>query len=246
MKKILLLIIFGIFLISLVGATQQTLGTFKRGDCMQMIQSHGNTTYNNISFVYQINNATLYNISAKMTKVGTFYNYTFCNTSAVGEYIVNGFGDPDGEKTAWTYNFWITPSGKESSTGESILYFLFTLILFGLLVTMFYFIIVLPGGNEKNEIGTDIGIVKLKYIRIFLIALVYPFTMILLNLMNGLAVNFTTLSIFSGTIGFLFEIMLRGAWVFTILIFIWIIYLLIKDSNVKKNINKMGRFRMHG
>ena len=139
MKKILLLIVVGIFLISLVGATHQTLGTFKQGDCMQMIQSHGNTTYNNISFVYQINNATLYNISAKMTKVGTFYNYTFCNTSAVGEYIVNGFGDPDGEKTTWTYNFEVTPSGSDDINSGAGLSFLGSLFAMLIIALVFFF-----------------------------------------------------------------------------------------------------------
>jgi len=64
--------------------------------------------------------------------------------------------------------------------------------------------------------------------------------------MNGLAVNFSTLTMFSGTIGFLFEIMLRGSWIFTVVIVLWIFYMLIKDSNVKKQIQRLGRFRING
>ena len=247
MKKLLLLILIGIFLVSFVSATQQTLGVFKQGECIPLIQTHGNTTYNNISFVLKTGESpVLFNVSDMMTKVGTFYNYTFCNTSELGKYLVNGFGNPDGKKTSWVYDFTITPSGKESSTSESILYAVFVTILFGLLIGLFYFIFVLPGENEKDERGTIIGIVKLKYLKIMLIALVYPLTMILLNLMNGLAVNFVTLSIFSGIIGFLFETMLRGVWVFSIVIVIWILYNLVRDSNVQKKIAQMGRFKING
>ncbi len=131
MKKIYLAIIVGIFLISFVSAQQQTLGIFKQGECMQLIQTHGNATYNNISFVYQTNGAILYNISGQMTKVGTFYNYTFCNTSTLGKYIVNGFGDPDGEKTSWVYDFEITTTGFAGTLG---FYFLMLVLTFGVII----------------------------------------------------------------------------------------------------------------
>ncbi len=250
MKKLLLFLLIGIFLISFISATQQSLGIFKQGgggDCIELIQTCGNCTYNNVSRVIRTGeNSEVFTINTVMTKDETYYNNSFCNITEIGIYNVNGFGDPDTEKTSWVYDFTITPSGKESSTSESILYAVFVTILFGLLIVLFYFIFVLPGENEKDERGTIIGIVKLKYLKIMLIALVYPLTMILLNLMNGLAVNFVTLSIFSGIIGFLFETMLRGVWVFSIVIVIWILYNLIRDSNVKKKIEQMGRFKING
>ena len=45
-KKLLLLVFIGLFLVSFVSSAQQTLGTFKQGDCIQLTQTHGNTTYN--------------------------------------------------------------------------------------------------------------------------------------------------------------------------------------------------------
>ena len=75
MKKIISIIIIGMFLISFTCAAQQTLGTFKKGECMQLVQTCGNCTYNNVSFVYQTNNAILYNLSSPMTKFrGCHYN----------------------------------------------------------------------------------------------------------------------------------------------------------------------------
>ncbi len=101
----------------------------------------------------------------------------------------------------------------------------------------------MPKENEKSD--GKMKIVKIKYLRIFLIALTYPIIMIIFNLMNGLAVNFTSLSIFSGTLGFLFETMLRAAWVWTIIMILWVIISLIKDSNIKKNMEKLGGIKVY-
>ena len=105
------------FLISLVAAEVQTLGTFKRYECVGLIQTCSNCTYNNISNVIYPDSSVALSENV-MTKVNTNYNYTFCNTSELGEYIVNGFGNPDGEKTTWNYNLFITETGI---TDKSIL-----------------------------------------------------------------------------------------------------------------------------
>lgn len=146
MNKIILTIIVGMFLISLVGATQQTLGTFKQGSCMQLVQTCGNCTYNNVSFVYQTNNAILYNISEEMAKVGTFYNHTFCNTSLVGEYVVNGVGNPNGKITSWVYDFKVTPSGSiDIGSGGGLSFIGSTLVMLIIAITFF-----ITAFNVKN------------------------------------------------------------------------------------------------
>ncbi len=110
MKKILLVLILGIFLISLASAEIQTLGTFKRYESIGLIQTCSNCTYNNISNILYPDSSIALSENV-MTKSGTSYNYTFSNTSELGEYIINGFGDPDGEKTAWNYNLFVTETG---------------------------------------------------------------------------------------------------------------------------------------
>ena len=243
MRKILLTIIISIFLISFTTAAISNLGTFKVNTCIELPQTSPDATYNNISKITTDNELTIVSGEVEMTKVGTYFNYTFCNTTLLGEYIVNGYGDEGGTLDTWEYTFDITTSGNAVPTsGESILYFVFVAILFGILLVMIYFICALPSENIKDEeTGTIMGIVKLKYLRIVLIAISYPMVIIILNLLNGLAYNFTSLSIFSGVLGFLFEVLLRGAWIFTLIIIIWIFYLLVQDSNFKKMLKKMGR-----
>ena len=139
MKKILLILFIGIFLISLASAEIQTLGTFKQRECINLIQTCENCTYNNISSVlYPNSSVVLSNIV--MTKDDTYYNYTFCNTSTLGSYIVNGYGDLDGERTTWNYDFKITPSGNDApSDGEGIV-FLGSLIAMLLVGGMFLYL----------------------------------------------------------------------------------------------------------
>lgn len=234
-KKILLLIIAGIFLISLVSAVQQTLGTFKQSDCIQLIQSHGNTSYNNISFVYQTNNATLYNISDEMTKVGTFYNYTFCNTSLVGEYIVNGFGDPDGEKTVWIYNFWVTPTGRILETSDSVTYIILTL------ASLFFFVLCLWGGmvlpfrnNRDSETGGIISVQKLKYFKVGLIFLSYVFFIWFLNLLLALSTNFSILTQYTKFFEVVFSVMNAMSYPIFVFMLVFMSILAWKDLQLKK------------
>ncbi len=123
MKKLLLILMIGIFLVSLVpvlSATQVSLGVFKQGECIGLIQTCANCTYNNISRVFHPD-ATKSLDNNLMTKDDTYYNYSFCNTSQLGTYIVNGFGDIDGIKTSWSYDLDVTPSGDENVLGLFII-----------------------------------------------------------------------------------------------------------------------------
>lgn len=245
MNKLFAYLIIGMFFISLASAV--SIGTFKQKENVKLYQTCNNCTYCNLTSInYPNSSAILSNVA--MIQQGTYYYYNLNggNTTLIGDYNYCYDCGNAVEKETGCLDFSITSTGTELSNGESILYAIFIIIIFGGLLLLFYFIIVLPSENEENDRGTIIGIVKLKYLRIFLIAMMYPLIIILLNLLNGLAVNYTTLTMFSGTLGFLFEVMLRGAWVFTIVIIIWIVYLLVQDSNVKKQLSKLGRFRING
>ncbi len=162
------------------------------------------------------------------TTIGHYSYLIQCNSSVLGGFESVGFD--------------VTTTGTKPSTGENMLYAFFVFILFAVSIVLIYLIVIIPSENERNEKGVIIGIVKLKYLRILLIGILYPLIIIILNLMNGLAVNIATLSIFSGTFGILFEIMLRGAWPVTIILVVWMVYLLIKDTNIQKGISKLEIF----
>jgi hypothetical protein len=147
MKKIFSLIIgivLMISLISLVSAGIETLPPVKQGDCINLPQIYANSTYQNITYILiQNSNLSLskYNINAIMTKDGSFFNYTFCNTTLLGHYIVNGIGDYDGIDSAWVYDFFVNGSGQTISPAE------INLIIIGLvtlvLMAIFFFALAL-------------------------------------------------------------------------------------------------------
>jgi len=118
-KIILIAIVLGIFIfwcINLVNAS--TLGAYKQNECVKLIQTCGNCSYVNISSVNYPNSTQILG-QVKMTKIGTLYNYTFCNTTTIGAYIVNGFGDDDGIITPFNYDFKINAIGFDSSDSLS-------------------------------------------------------------------------------------------------------------------------------
>lgn len=170
-------------------------------------------------------------------------NWIYTTTPFVSSrHDVTGQGDKDGVDSAFATYFEVTPSGKVASTGDSILYFLFTIIVFGWICLLSFLVLTMPSSNEKDDSGFEGKVIKLKYFRVLIIFLLWPSIIILLNFLTGLSNNFTALSMFSGTLGFFFEMMLRLTWPFTIIIIAWIIVMLVHDTNVNKQLDRFDKF----
>ena len=144
MKKIIIFILL-VLLVPIVSAEIQTLGTFKKGECVELQQTCANCTFVNISSVLYPNSTEALG-EVLMTKNNTKYNHTFCNTNTSGEYIVNGFGDVDGTNTIFAYDFVVNPTGipaTESRTNSLTrsVYFIFGIgiLLFGSFIFFFFY-----------------------------------------------------------------------------------------------------------
>lgn len=134
MKKILLTLILGMFLINFASAEIQTLGTFKQGEDISLIQTCASCTFNNITSVLSpISRELIGNF--EMTRTGSIYNFTLSsgNITAMGEYLVNGIGDLGGTNTVWNYNFFITADGNPFEAFPNQ----FAVILLGFILIMF-------------------------------------------------------------------------------------------------------------
>ncbi|HEB46965.1 MAG TPA: hypothetical protein ENI22_00665 [Candidatus Pacearchaeota archaeon] len=139
MKKLMLLLIAGMFLISFTSAAISNSGTFKQGECVELIQTCPDCTYNNISrVIYPDSTDALNNVV--MQKDDTFYNYSFCDTSNLGTYTVNGYGDIGGIKDDWNYIFEVTQTGFTFGESESILIFALLAVLLILTFSSFYLV----------------------------------------------------------------------------------------------------------
>jgi len=137
MKKILMVLLMGMLLLSFANAEQDNLGTYTQGENVELLQICGTCTYNNITSIIYPNSSHVA-IDDAMTKRGMEYTYTLTQTSQVGTYSVNGFGDLDGTATAWAYEFEVTENGLKAPTENIIIFFsilffiVFALLIYGL------------------------------------------------------------------------------------------------------------------
>lgn len=158
MKKIFLIFFVSLFLLSLISATQESLGTFKAGENIQIIQLCGTCTYNNItSLIYNPTSTTILS-SVAMIQTGSQYSYILNGTNTTemfGTYIVNGIGDLNGNPQSWAVTFEITPNGQQSP-GDN--FNLFIYILFGFVFFFSFFFMILNIAKLATASETIFGL----------------------------------------------------------------------------------------
>lgn len=142
--------------INLVLSFQESLGIFKQDTCISLTQTCDNCTAVNITSIIDPNSVKLYT-DLQMTKQGTDYNYTFCNTSSTGIYIYNTLGNPNGVMVVQPVNFEITFNGYEKPTG--IVVVMFSIFFLILLLSLTYIIIYSLG----HAVTLDFDIIDASY-----------------------------------------------------------------------------------
>ena len=139
-------------IIPLSSATLSSLGTFKQGDCINLLQTCDLCTYNNISSITYPNSSRVVGL-VTMSKDGTEYSYPFCQTDALGIYVVNGYGDDSGIVTTWNYYFKVTSTGREFSSMDVTIYIFFLLVC--LVVTVFSVRLIKSNSIQKDEVTSS-------------------------------------------------------------------------------------------
>lgn len=137
---------------------QQTSGPYKWTKCANLVQICGNCTYVNItSIVIPANGTSVLTSPIQMTKTDTVYNYTFCKTSELGNYVANWKANPTGVNDVGNWNFYVTTTGLDIPVG-----FLFLII--GIVYAVFFM------GLYKRDITiTLLGVFMLTFLGLFLL-----------------------------------------------------------------------------
>lgn len=130
-----IIMIIALLIIPLVSAEVKTLGTAKQNDCINLPQTYWNSTFTNITQI-QYPNKSIASVNYGMTSDSKGnYNYTYCGTADLGQYIITTCTDVDGIITCVGYDFNITESGKADASGIIIvlfsIFFLISIILTG-------------------------------------------------------------------------------------------------------------------
>ena len=177
-----MVLILGIFLISLASASLEFLGSFEQNKCMNISQTCVTCSYVNISSVSSNENSNLIS-NVEMIYFGNGeWRYEFCNTSDLGRYDVKHMGDINGVDDTDTFYFKVTPDGKEFTTQNSISYLGFILII------LFTFFLTMYGAgriewkSKRNSEGKILTINNFKYVKILLYTLAYFELMFLFGL----------------------------------------------------------------
>lgn len=238
-KILEIVILLGVLLVSpLVSAEIQSLGTFLKGENIELKQVCSNCTYVNITSVLYPNSSKVIS-NVQMTKDGTDYNYTLSSTytQTLGKYIVNGIGDLDGETTVWTYNFEVNNSGFEISTAEGLFY------IFGMLIALIIFFMTLISAikfqrNDLDQWGNKIGINTSKYIRAILTAIAWVSLLFIFGLLTSLTSKLLVIDSLSHFFNYFYRFMLAMSLplgiLFPFLFIVWII----ADQNVNKKLKR--------
>ena len=156
-----LFIYFGIIILISISfsSAYETLGIFKKGENITLIQGCESSSYANISNVFYPN-STIASSNIAMIGSNNYYKYNFTKTQGIGTYKVVGYCDEAGIYTQWIYQFTITPNGTEITLGQTIIYSFFLLLIIGLLVYSFRITINNPAKNDKISVSQQYELSK--------------------------------------------------------------------------------------
>jgi len=116
MRKILLILLFSVFLMGIVNAENPCgdddsfLGYGKQGETITLSQRCPSCTFVNLTSISYPNLTTL-NFNTGMIQSGIEFNLSFGSTSESGCYSYSVLGDKDGTDKVETFDFKINPTG---------------------------------------------------------------------------------------------------------------------------------------
>jgi len=229
--KKLLIVYAVLLLLPFVVGEVQTLGTFKQGKALQLIQICDNCTYNNISSVLYPN-GTIALTNSTMVRSGTSYTRQFNLTNDIGQYIVNGFGDLDGQITVWSYNFYINKAGSEFTTAQSIMYMFLMCVLLIFFAGSLYGFIRIPGKHRRGQMNQIIAINKMRYLKTGFFALAYLFLMWIIFLSWNISYGFLQLGALATSFYYLYRLMFAISFPLFALTVIIMVVMYINDKNL--------------
>lgn len=143
MKYKILLLFFGMFLISLISVTSaQTLKQNTESDVLIVCINNGYcspTAVCNASIFDPDNIIIIDGVQATQSLSRAQYNITLnsTQTSKVGQYQVSGFCKDGSVAKEIDFNFEVTPNGKTYNTGDSLIYIFISIFLISMMIVFY-------------------------------------------------------------------------------------------------------------
>lgn len=119
MKKQVMILLLALLIVPILCSYQESLGIVKQNEPANLVQTCYGATSGNITRVIYPDKTFAIDTPEIMTKNGDNFNYSFLNTSQLGQYLVYGICDTQ----VWQYDFEVTPNGKEKPSAWIIIFF---------------------------------------------------------------------------------------------------------------------------
>jgi len=178
MRKIFLFVFLAFIFINLtnLASSADTISPIKVSTCGQLPQLDATVAWENVTSV-QLPDKSINNFGQFMDKNGPYFNFTFCNTSQLGTYYVNGY---DNNSISWKYDFKVTANGQALETSNSLLYVIVLVISFVFFVIAIWGGLALPYQNKRDQMtGYILAVENLKYLKMFCWAIAYLMVLIM-------------------------------------------------------------------
>lgn len=237
LSLMIFLLVLPTLILSTVNAEIQTLGNFPKDNSIQLTQVCDNCTYVNLTKV-TLPDSVAVNINDVMEKDDTFYNYTFSTTSQLGDYIYTTCGDPDGVRTCVSVSFSITNAGHDISTGESIIYVVFSLVILFAFFLCLYGAIQIPFRNTVNDEGKIISINDMKYLKVVCIIFSYLLLLFIFGITKSIMENFLFINGAYKVFQWLYSFMFAFVWPLIVLSLLFTLILFLESTKIKKALQR--------
>ena len=241
-KKILLILVMSIFLVSLVSSVDTSIGIVKQGNTIQLTQLCSNCTYVNLTQVLYPNNTYALTPSQNsMTKTGENFNYTWTDTNTFGNYFYTTCGDLNGIVTCQNIGFKVTQSGKILSSGQAMIYLgLLFLLIFLFLIDISSLILIPKENNRDPENGEIVSINMLRLLKPVLYGFAWGLLLSIFFISSNVAFAYLETELFAKFLFVIFQIMFVLTPIIVIFWGWYLLYHVVQDIAINKILKQGG------
>jgi len=228
-----------IVLCSFAAAAQESLGNYKLGEDVLLMQLCGTCTYNNITSLTHPNSSILIS-NVVMVKDGTQYTYLVdsANLTEKGTYSVNGFGDLDGVATSWAYNFEVTGIGREFNTQTAIYYFGISIVLIFFFLVCIFVYNILPQHKALGADGRIMSVNSLAHLKLIVAGVAWGILVMISFLLWNVSEAYLTSTLAVMIFRMIFSFLLWTAMIGFPVMGCYFLYKVIADTELKKAIER--------
>lgn len=169
-------------------------------------------------------------------------NISISDSSVLGTYIVSAVCTQSGISGGTVFEFEISRTGTQLSTGQGILYTIFLIAAIAIFGLMLYWAIRLPFRNQRDGEGEIISINDLKYLKIFLSAMSYVVLMFIFGILRSITYSFLILPGPDRFFELMYTIMLSFLWPLIIVSLLFALIIFITDRKLSKSIERYSPY----